>query len=572
MCNGFGVDSPAVIGLIAVCVVLSPILVPAVAVSVAASAATSKASKVKRERRTTNLLRKVKNRFVKRLKAGEWQGYLQDVFDRAQADPSFENLHELGVAMLIADDAVKSEQYLSSAAAKAEWAVDSCSWSCPEEAARLPEFAEKLAAILFARGLANQTLRDYNHAIEDFARAARLLDEAVAKQEAGGAPKPEEALPAAVADHEAPKALPKLTSAECHNSSGYSRYLKALYAIMQARDFVRLGTEMALDGYMDLPLPQTAAAEIAAFARSQSTDTRVAQARALLEASATSYDAAVALTEEPRGMFIFNRGKAKYYLGLLTAMGAASLGEVGQGTLHLRDEERLLVEEALADFDACVSLENFGTTAEGHAMRAQALAVLGRMDEAAPAAEKAAALDPRTFLVDLAAPEQLLTPWPLPPPPRGDQSHDFEERTFMAPHFCDHCLSLLPGLCAAACCRRCEFVVHRACLDKAQKLKTCWHSSEEREGAAEAHGARSFSLRRMFGLTQGGENATPEAHVHKMAFVHFHKPTWCDACGEFALVPWGYRCVECRYRAHVDCVDGLTNCVMVEKHAEVTGL
>merc|ERR1719362_1121672 len=107
-------------------------------------------------------------------------------------------------------------------------------------------------------------------------------------------------------------------------------------------------------------------------------------------------------------------------------------------------------------------------------MRAQALRVLGCHPEAAAAAHEADAIDSRAFLVDLESVEQLLAPWPLPPPPRNGEPHRFEPATLTGPHFCDHCLGFIVNPGGAYSCSCCQFTVHRNCLAKSQKLRTCW--------------------------------------------------------------------------------------------------
>lgn len=573
MCNGFGIDGPTVGVVLAGAVILSPlIIVGGVVGGVVAGTAyagvkgAEKAGQVTKQVRTTNLLRKIRNRYIKRMKAGEWQAYLQQVHDRTTQDPMFYNLHEMGVAMLAAEDALKAEEYLTAAIAGVRFA-EVCHRSS--------------AASLFARGLANQTLRDYGQAAKDFEEAAGLI---------AASPAPcEVALCRCCHVVEENPMMPIVSRAECLNSLGYSLYLRSLYGVLQAKDYCKLGVELATDGYMKLPLPDAAAAEVAKFLRSQSTDLRTVMAQDLLKKAVEEYDVAIAESaDKPKGMFVFNRGKAKYYLALLSSMPKSFESEATQASeadspmvqfsnLHFPDVDTNLMAAALKDFESCVTMPDFGTTAEGHAMQAQALAVLGQPQEAAAARTLAHDLDPRTFLVDLTSHSQLLTPWPLPPSKQGEQAHDFEQQRFFGSHFCDRCLEIIPGLTTSFCCKRCDFHVHRACFDKASKLKTCWSDGRDADRdekaadvASTASGGESplrirkrlSSFGRSLGLKQGGESKSLERHVHSMASVYFHKPTWCDQCSGLCVVPSGYKCIECRFCCHRDCLDKVANAVV----------
>lgn len=603
MCNGFGIDGPTVVAVGGVCLVLavatSPIWVTGgvlyggykageYTVKGAARGAHAAASAVKdmtstdperaEQRRTTNVLKKVKNRMVKRLKAGEWQAYLQEIYERTKEKPSRENLHELGVAMLLADDALKAEQYLDEAlkAEPANPVDEKLSWG-------------RLARIHFARGLANQTIHDFEDAIIDFTSASDMLPREEAKTthpmeleaerikeifraydtdgdglishselervllalDARQEWSKEELndmffnadkngddmlsyeefvdwamlvnLPTTITDpesHLSGQRLPPLSRAECLNSLGYAQYLQALYVVLPER-------------------------------RTQSAFCKTT-VETLLTAACDNFAKAVAETEgPPRAMFIYNMGRAKYYLALMTSIESRQ-GASEEGLL-LNEKEKELMSEALGDFRRCVAITNFNTAAEGWAMCAQAHAVLGNVDEAQASAKRADEIDPRVFLVDIASFDELLLPWPLPKSNQAqeDECHSFEERSFKSPHFCDHCLKLIRPFSAAYCCTRCEFRVHgggRPCFGKASKLRTCW---KEKGG---------FSV--MDRLTQGKEVEARESHVHKMKYVWFHKPTWCDECRGYVHRPHGYHCIECGYRTHKNCLDD-TKCVVV---------
>jgi len=407
------------------------------------------------------------------------------------------NLHELGVAMLLADDTLKAEQYLS-AALRAEGPDDG---------------RMRKASVRFARGIVNQELRDYDAAVQDFGLQCLPKDPS------------EDPLEPALA-----KPLPRLTRAECLNSMGYATFLKALYEVVHADDL-----------RFEPPV----------LVRTKTSAERVAEAEGLLQEALRHFEGAVGETVgEPQGMFFFNRGKAKYFLALLSSTHSGEADFERSSALLLTPAEQASVLEALADFDFCVTTQNFGTTAEGYAMRAQALAVLGDMPAAERAAAQAEQHDPRVFLVDLSSTEQLCTPWPLPLPPRDDAAHDFVDGDFLRPHYCDHCLRLITNFRNANRCARCQFRVHRGCLEKAGKLRTCWKEKKP----------VGYSLAEHF--TQGKEVEAPASHMHVMDFTYFHKPTWCNACSGFCVRPYGYKCEECRFRIHPDCLDGLDNCVV----------
>lgn len=518
MCNGGGFDIPAslvitgvvVVGLAGV--VTSPIWVPGMILYGSAIGAVEGAKATKRGvtyRRTTHVLRKIRKRMLQRVKAGEWQAYLQLLFERTRQEPSKENLHELGVAMLVANDTLKAEQYLSAALAA--------------PASQIKHETTRQASVQFARGVVNQELRDYEAAIEDFTQARNQLHLAKSKED------PLE--PALVSG----AALPQLTQAECLNSMAYAKFLTALYKVMQADDFLYVADA-----------PPT-------LVRSKSGAERSAESRRLLEEAIKHLNDAISVTDgDPRGMFYFNRGKAKYFLALISNMDKEDEASESSkaAAFALTDAEQVLMTEALSDFTFAVGTQNFGTTAEGHAMRAQALAVLGQMPEALEASAMADDIDEKVFLIDLSSPFQLMTPWPLPQPPQDHAAHDFVEKNFHRPHYCDHCLKLITNFRSANCCQRCQFRVHRGCLDKAKKLKTCWNEK------------KSAGLSFRENATQGKEVQAPDSHVHVLQSVYFHKPTWCDACGGCCFRPYGYKCVECRLRIHGDCAATLPNCVM----------
>lgn len=519
MCNGGGVDpitATAILGVVVVGgIITSPVWVPG-AILYGTGVGVYKGVQAAQQRRTTHVLRKVQKRLLKRLKAGEWQSYLQLLMERCKQEPDKENLHEFGVAMIIANDMVKAEEILTSAL---------------EAISRFPRdptaISRREASILFARGMVNQELRDYRNAVSDFQEASRLLECGTPPSEAGSCL-------SVVASLEV-STLPPLTPAECLNSLAYSKYLLAMYEVMQPHES-----------------PARDAAPL--LERSASWNDRIYESKTLLKAAIEHENAAIEATQgDPRGMFFFNRGKFKYYLALLTSMhkGCDDVESVDGPAIKLSTSEEALVSEASVDFQFCVTTSNFGTTAEGHAMRAQALAVLGDMSLAEVAAQQADDIDPKVFLVDLTSPEQLSMPWPLPPPLQSHDPHKFEEKRFHRPHYCDHCIKLISNFTNAYCCTRCQFRIHRGCLEKAGKLRTCWKEKQE--------AGMSFT----FNLTQGKEVEAPETHVHSMMPVYFHKPTWCDACQNICLSPHGYRCTECRFRVHGSCVEGLPNCVLV---------
>lgn len=81
------------------------------------------------------------------------------------------------------------------------------------------------------------------------------------------------------------------------------------------------------------------------------------------------------------------------------------------------------------------------------------------------------------------------------------------------------------------------------------KLRTCWKE------------AKAPGLSFVQNATQGKQIEAPASHVHIMKAVYFHKPTWCDVCGWMCRLH-GHQCVECRFRTHTKCTEGLPNCVL----------
>lgn len=80
--------------------------------------------------------------------------------------------------------------------------------------------------------------------------------------------------------------------------------------------------------------------------------------------------------------------------------------------------------------------------------------------------------------------ERLVRPWPLPVSASGEtvSPHDFEELRFSRPTWCDHCMKFVTPLQnIAKCfrCRVCEFSCHRECLAEASN-KMCLRTMRKR--------------------------------------------------------------------------------------------
>jgi len=250
----------------------------------------------------------------------------------------------------------------------------------------------------------------------------------------------------------------------------------------------------------------------------------------LLSESIADISTAINKSPEVQGMYYHNRGYSRYHRSKYLS------------TEEAKKEELLL---AIADYEFAIGSGNFGTTAEAHAMKAQALALLGKLDEAQGEAKQASELDSKVFLVDLTNTEQLETPWPLPTEKFRDQNdfHSFQETSFRTFHYCGHCSKLIkPG--KGHHCYKCDVRMHNYCLPKV-KGKDCWQSIKVNNPEENPR------------FEDGVLQIQKSDHTHHLKATRFHKPTWCDLCLAFVASPvgkQGFQCIDCNMKLHKDCL------------------
>jgi hypothetical protein len=288
-------------------------------------------------------------------------------------------------------------------------------------------------------------------------------------------------------------ALPQLSKYDAINASGYAKMLKCFYSIYGA------------NAIPDSSIPQE-------------------ESKQLLASALEDITAAINGSTEKQGMWHHNRGYTRYFR-----------------TFMLPEEEREAeLKLAISDFDAAITSDNFGTTAEGHSMKAQALALLGQLEEADQEQLTAQELDHKVFYVNLRDPGCLRVPWPLPKEKfRGQTNqHSFTEKQFHRPHYCDHCSELIK-IERGYLCYVCDYRVHSSCFPRV-KGKDCWVRLKQ-----EARNSNSQEL-------------LSEDHVHHLKPTRFHKPTWCKLCLKLVASPFGkqgLQCKDCGVKLHKDCVD-----------------
>ena len=242
--------------------------------------------------------------------------------------------------------------------------------------------------------------------------------------------------------------------------------------------------------------------------------------KALLERAIRYFSLALeecdAKNKTPEGMYFFNRGKAYYYLSYIESQNYQDL--------------------ALADFNAAVASDNFGTTAEGHAMLAQSLARQGKFEAAEIELEKAQQLDSRVFTVNLHSADELCDPWPLPFEDfvvHQKAAHQLEEVTLLRPRWCDHCLHSIKTPKAVQC-KKCKYLIHKGCQTNILG-NSCWLLAGETEA----------------------NQSKPLNHVHQLKSVWLHGPTWCGVFNKFIKSPKNnYGCIECPFKCHGKCAGG----------------
>ena len=293
----------------------------------------------------------------------------------------------------------------------------------------------------------------------------------------------------------------------------------------------------------------------------------------------------------PRPNLYHSRALARYFLAV-----QASNRSMVDGTSVVHDTTLLTL--AIADWDAALASDDFEDAATALAFKGQSLTLLGQGDAAEVCSNKAHDLDP--FLYHLNDLSLLDRPWPLPPPifTAEEEGHDFEEKFFKIPTWCDHCMKFVTlAQSRAKCfqCRRCSMNVHRECLAGLQHNKACWAAVREpvEVGAKVVPNSKATKYTNKAESVITGvdgyrahvkykdgtldhlpiewlhvierpaaSTAATLGHVHRLKDKVLHRPHWCDACGKFIVGVHAYRCAECPLLIHKECVKAVGNAVV----------
>ena len=293
-----------------------------------------------------------------------------------------------------------------------------------------------------------------------------------------------------------------------------------------------------------------------------------------------------------------SRALARYYLAVQPSNWPdASRNDDREGPLL---QDTTLLTLAIADWDAALASDDFEDVATALAFKGQALRLLGQCDAAEVCYTKAHDLDPFLYNNNNNSVFCLDRPWPLPPPifTVEEEGHDFEEKFFKVPTWCDHCMKFVTlAQSHAKCfqCRRCSMNVHRECLEGLQHNKACWAAVREpvEVGAkvlpnrkaskytpkveAVVLGLRGYTATVKYKDGTLGDlplewlhvterptasTAATLGHVHRLKDKVLHRPHWCDACSKFIVGVHAYRCAECPLLIHKECVKAVGNAVV----------
>lgn len=253
---------------------------------------------------------------------------------------------------------------------------------------------------------------------------------------------------------------------------------------------------------------------------------------------------AIELSPEKQGMYHHNRGFTRYHRTYYKSDIALVIPEDQQAELKL----------ALEDFDTAIGSGNFGTTAEGHSMKAQTLARMGDLELARDELEVALSLDPKVFRVSLDNENELRAPWPLPRDKykNQDNAHTFWATKFRSYHFCNYCHELIKAE-QGHVCNICGYKAHDKCIKKVAG-QDCWAIMRKADSEPKEESEETSEL------MKDGANQDPAifSHVHHLKAVHFHKPTWCDLCSKIVISPFGkqgFQCSHCGAKLHKGCLD-----------------
>eukprot|EP01100_Stratorugosa_tubuloviscum_P014048 TRINITY_DN728_c2_g1_i1.p1 TRINITY_DN728_c2_g1~~TRINITY_DN728_c2_g1_i1.p1 ORF type:complete len:912 (-),score=422.08 TRINITY_DN728_c2_g1_i1:187-2922(-) len=135
----------------------------------------------------------------------------------------------------------------------------------------------------------------------------------------------------------------------------------------------------------------------------------------------------------------------------------------------------------------------------------------------------------------------------------SEQKHNFETHTFSSPTFCGYCNNFIWGLTKQGCrCKLCEFAVHSECVNKLRLAEMIYCNQK----VTKISGKKKKKEKEAVVLQPKPTNIPSSNEApHNFSAHHFHKPTWCDNCGEFiwGIGKQGFKCKECKFRCHKAC-------------------
>jgi len=225
-------------------------------------------------------------------------------------------------------------------------------------------------------------------------------------------------------------------------------------------------------------------------------------------------------------IYYFNLAKVHYYQ-----------------SFYQSENESQHLSKARELFQKMATNERFSLRAEAYSMLSQCFAREKNLGEYELAVQCAKLVDPSVYITDFYR-VHLPSPWPLPTRnyvTRKKTRHTFEKIMLGRPRWCDHCLTFI-GKPMGFCCTQCDFLVHTGCVSDVE-LKHCWSKDKQKIETL----------------------AASNAHIHKLALVTLHKPTWCGVCSQFIANPLkNYRCTDCEFVCHKSCFTSSVSGVIIK--------
>ena len=621
-CMRGGISGEATAAIIGLCVVFSPVLLVAGAGYATGSAVAAAGHQVKshikdamdrrKTQKASNLFLRQRNNYVRKIGSEVFNRYIADVHQKMRENPgSASALVEFGAAMLLNHDLLAASDAFNAAIKIIEaseltarsrlavglsstrpllnnelspvtWtppaATGAATWD-PSQSPLLLEELQRAASAYFTRGFILQLLGRYGAASDDMDWAvSHLYALRLLKKQ-----RPAEATP------NPPGVVPTLALADAVNGCAFVHYLAAAYPSTH-RDTAPESTHCP------------GIAELLGWV--------APTAHAMIEAA---YTKAIEL-DPTQGMYYHNRALYYYYVVGVPQLVNPAATEDANADATLGDifDPSGGISKALADWDAAIATHNFGTEAEGHAFRAQCLALLQRPQEAQSAQERAAALSDDVFLVSLNKYGELTTPWPLPIETyRGHMDpHSWAEHRFLKPTWCDVCMQRISLRASGAKlyeCGRCRMKACHRCREQVE-ASYCVVSAELVYKVGDRVSCPTISATKIFTVASVGYTVSltdptsgkvlenifptmlipalpapstgsgaaaappsaapllPSQHMHTLKPRSNHRPKHCGACDKFIFSHHTYRCDKCPYTCHVDCVPTDGTALVVEAY------